>query len=230
MFLFCYSVEKNSPESVEVIPEDQEESVAEDTMSYTSISESTSATVLDQAFVHLKPQKMLKDTYSAIMPENDLSLSSETNYNFLDAIVKAPCRGGVHMPFTQVNQILIDTQPQSSRQDLNNILRNTNFIDIPQNDTVETQAESCDEGSQSDRTIIAIDGGMDSSSDASITEAGMGSVYLKSLIADAMTEKIVDQEALNAESVQFTNLSQNIVDSSQANKVKIINTNEFLSK
>lgn len=60
------SMEKISPESVEIIPEDQDEnSVAEDTMSYTSISESTSATVLDTAFnIHIKPQKMLKDTYN----------------------------------------------------------------------------------------------------------------------------------------------------------------------
>lgn len=59
---------KSSPDSVEVIPEEQEESVAEDTMSYTSISESTSATVLDHPFVHLKPQMMLKDTYNMAEP------------------------------------------------------------------------------------------------------------------------------------------------------------------
>lgn len=62
---FLLHFESSPSESVEVIPEDQDEnSVADDTMSYTSISESTSTTVLDTAFSALiKPQKMLKDTY-----------------------------------------------------------------------------------------------------------------------------------------------------------------------
>lgn len=64
MFLSIPS-EQISPESIEIIPEQDENSVAEDTMSYTSISESTSATVLDTVFnIHIKPQKMLKDTYN----------------------------------------------------------------------------------------------------------------------------------------------------------------------
>jgi hypothetical protein len=212
-------VEKTSPDSVEVIPEDQEESVAEDTMSYTSISESTSATVLDQAFIHLKPQKMLKDTYNTNMTESDISLSPEKNHSFADAITRAPSRGGMHLPLTQVNQVLIDTQPQSSRQDLSTLLKNTNIIDIPQEDNVEAQIESCDEGSQSDRTVIAKDGGMDSSSDTSITETGMNSVYLKSLIADAMTEKSPEQADQTTKASHFMDLSQSMIDSNQGNVV-----------
>ncbi|KAJ3663191.1 hypothetical protein Zmor_007495 [Zophobas morio] len=207
-------IEKTSPDSVEVIPEDQEESVAEDTMSYTSISESTSATVLDQAFLHLKPQKMLKDTYNTNMTESDISLSPEKNHSFADAITRAPSRGGMHLPLTQVNQVLIDTQPQSSRQDLSNLLKNTNIIDIPHEENA--QIESCDEGSQSDRTIIAKDGAMDSSSDTSITE-GMNSVYLKNLIADAMTEKSPEQSEVKTS--HFMDLSQSMIDSKQENVV-----------
>lgn len=62
---FLLHFDSSPSESVEVIPEEQDEnSVADDTMSYTSISESTSTTVLDTAFsVLIKPQKMLKDTY-----------------------------------------------------------------------------------------------------------------------------------------------------------------------
>ncbi|EFA00297.1 TATA element modulatory factor [Tribolium castaneum] len=208
--------EKNTPDSVEVIPEDQEESVAEDTMSYTSISESTSATVLDQAFLHLKPQKMLKDTYNTSMPESDIPLSPEKNHTFADAITRAPSRSGMHLPLTQVNQVLIDTQPQSSRQDLSNLLKNTNIIDIPQEDNVEGQIESCDEGSQSDRTVIAKDGGMDSSSDTSVTE---NSVYLKNLIADAMTEKSPEVPDCATKTSHFMDLTQSMIDSSQGNVV-----------
>lgn len=204
---------------MEVIPEDQEESVAEDTMSYTSISESTSATVLDQAFLHLKPQKMLKDTYNASMPEDDIPLSPEKNHSFADAITRAPSRSGMHLPLTQVNQVLIDTQPQSSRQDLSNILKNTNIIDIPQEENVEGLTESCDEGSQSDRTVIAKDGGMDSSSDTSVTEPAMNSMYLQNLIADAMTEKSPEVVETTTKQSHFMDLSQSMIDSTQGNVV-----------
>ncbi|KAJ8935602.1 hypothetical protein NQ318_017340 [Aromia moschata] len=198
------SIEKISPESVEVIPEDQDEnSIAEDTMSYTSISESTSATVLDSAFnLHLKPQKMLKDTYNRpeTMSENntsDLSLSPDRNCSFADAITRAPSRSNMHLPLTQVNQVLIDTQPQGTKQDIVDILQKTNIIDIPQDDDIitssssETQLDvSIDDGSQSDKTIICNDNLMESSSDTSTTtETSSNSTYLKHMLADAMAEK-----------------------------------------
>ncbi|XP_018578228.1 TATA element modulatory factor-like isoform X3 [Anoplophora glabripennis] len=197
------SIEKISPESVEVIPEDQDEnSIAEDTMSYTSISESTSATVLDSAFnLHLKPQKMLKDTFNRpdTMIEGgsaDLTLSPEKNYSFPDAITRAPSRTNMHLPLAQVNQLLIDTQPHSNKDDITNILQKTNIIDIPQDDNIvssgsETQLDvSTDEGSQSDKTVIANDNIMESSSDTSTTtETSSHSAFLKNMLADAMAEK-----------------------------------------
>ncbi|KAJ8940269.1 hypothetical protein NQ314_010763 [Rhamnusium bicolor] len=202
-------LEKISPESVEVIQEDQDEnSIADDTMSYTSISESTSATVLDSAFnLHLKPQKMLKDTFNRPEAPNesiasDLSLSPEKTYSFTDAITRAPSRSNMHLPLTQVNQVLIDTQPQSNKQDMSNILQKTNIIDIPQESDIntssgsETQLDiSTDDGSQSDKTIIGSDNIMESSSDTSTTtETSSHSTYLKNMLADAMTEKHGEQQ------------------------------------
>lgn len=112
-----------------------------------------------------------------------------------EAITRAPSRTSMHLPLTSG---LIDTQPQSSRQDLNDILKNTNIIDIPLPETdkqVEPTAvltDSLDDGSQSDRTLIAADGILDSSSDTSLTD-NSSSVQLKTLIADAMTEKSSDK-------------------------------------
>ncbi|XP_066151451.1 TATA element modulatory factor isoform X2 [Euwallacea fornicatus] len=202
--------DKTSPESVEIIPEDQDEnSVAEDTMSYTSISESTSATVLDTAFSALiKPQKMLKDTYNS-RPEFSETISSDTGSLSPDrsvgcgeAITRAPGRS-MHLPLQQVNhnQILIDTQPQSinKQTELPKILENTNIIDIPQEEISikssgsETQLDtSTEDGSVSDKTIVeAQENAMESSSDttSTTTETSSNSTYLKKMLADAMTEK-----------------------------------------
>ncbi|CAG9856035.1 unnamed protein product [Phyllotreta striolata] len=187
-----HSVDKLSPESVEIIQEDQDEnSIAEDTMSYTSVSESTSATVLDTALnAHLRPQKMLKDTFGLQETVNERDLN--TNYNYLDAITRAPSRSTMQLPLTQV---LIDTQPQSVKQELPDILQKTNVIDIPLESDNASSSEnqmdiSTDESSQSDKTITASDNIMESSSDTSTTtETSSKSAYLKSLLADAMTEK-----------------------------------------
>ncbi|KAF7269317.1 hypothetical protein GWI33_017640 [Rhynchophorus ferrugineus] len=206
------SSDKVSPESVEVIPEDQDEnSIAEDTMSYTSISESTSATVLDTAFnIHAKPQKMLKDTYNR--PEFSETISIETenlspdrNFTTTEAITRAPSRS-MHLPLNQVNhnQLLIDTQPHSSNKpDLPKILEKTNIIDIPQEEEIvrssgsENQLDtSTDDGSQSDKTLVETQENiMETSSDTSTTtETSSNSTYLKKLIADAMVEKSPDSQ------------------------------------
>ncbi|XP_050294856.1 TATA element modulatory factor isoform X2 [Anthonomus grandis grandis] len=203
------SIEKLSPESVEVIPEEQEEnSVAEDTMSYTSLSESTSATVLDSAFnIHnVKPQKMLKDTYNR--PEFSDTITSETgsispdkSFGVTEAITRAPVRS-MHLPLQQVSHAspgLIDTQPQSSKQDLQKMLETTNIIDIPQEDDASKSSgsetlldTSTDDGSTSDRTLVETqENAMETSSDTTsiTTETSSNSAYLKKMLADAMTEK-----------------------------------------
>ncbi|XP_057672471.1 TATA element modulatory factor-like [Diorhabda carinulata] len=194
------SVDKLSPDSVEVIPEDQDEnSIAEDTMSYTSVSESTSATVLDSAFnPHLKPQKMLKDTFGLPETVNEINTDSDKKYPLVDAITRAPARSTMQLPLTQV---LIDTQPQSIKQDLTNILQKTNIIDIPveveEHSITENPIDSYiqDDSSQSDKTITGSDNIMESSSDTSTaTETSSNSTYLKNLLADAMTEKSVSNE------------------------------------
>ncbi|CAH1099135.1 unnamed protein product [Psylliodes chrysocephalus] len=187
------AIDKLSPESVEVIQEDQDEnSIAEDTMSYTSVSESTSATVLDSALnSHLRPQKMLKDTFGLPETVNENSIDN-SSYSYLDAITRAPSRSAMQLPLTQV---LIDTQPQSIKQDLSDILQKTNIIDIPLEtenaNSSENQMDiSTDDSSQSDKTITGSDNVMESSSDTSTTtETSSKSAYLKNLLADAMTEK-----------------------------------------
>lgn len=166
--MFILSTPKDSPDSVSVIPEELDEfSVAEDA-SYTSASENTSTTVLESAFSQLKPQEAM------------------------EPITHAPSRSNMLL-----NLKLIDTQPQSGNQDLLNILKNpSNIIDIPQEDSNNTMLETqqqleTDDGSQSDRTLIASvsDTVMESSSDTSTIEGTSSSSYVKALIADAMTEK-----------------------------------------
>ncbi|ENN81318.1 hypothetical protein YQE_02285, partial [Dendroctonus ponderosae] len=210
--------EQISPESIEIIPEEQDEnSVAEDTMSYTSISESTSATVLDTVFnIHIKPQKMLKDTYNS----DTGSLSPDRSFGIGEAITRAPGRS-MHLPLQQVshNHILIDTQPQSiNKQELPKILETTNIIDFPQEDDAmrssgnfhvnrenleeitifsigsETQFDtSTEDGSISDRTLVETqENVMESSSDttSTTTETSSNSTHLKNMLADAMHSHI----------------------------------------
>lgn len=175
------SIEKVSPESVEVIPEDQDESsMAEDTMSYTSVSEST---VLDSGgILHLKPSKMLKDTFIRTEFESVAE-------NLPDPITKAPSRSQMHLPLSQIKPLLIDTQPQ--KQELPNILDKINVIDIPVEDELNKSIGdgSNDDGSQSDKTLIASESIMESSGSSTTTETSTNSSYLKNMLADAMTEK-----------------------------------------
>lgn len=84
-------------------------------------------------------------------------------------------------------------------EDFENTLKISNVIDIPHEQETrtavagssETQCND-DDGSQSDRTMIASDNVMESSSDTSTTtecNASASSFYLKNMLADAMTEK-----------------------------------------
>lgn len=106
-------------------------------MSYTSISESTSTTVLDTAFSALvKPQKMLKDTYIrlGLTVERSVYVSDIFCFNFfrteysendsampvIEAITKAPSRC-MHLPLQQVLELLF-------YYTLGNIVINSNVL------------------------------------------------------------------------------------------------------
>nr|CAI5862144.1 unnamed protein product [Callosobruchus analis] len=188
------SIEKISPESLEVIPDMDENSIADDSMSYTSVSEGTCTTVLDSAFnTFAASQRILKEPTN----RSESVDSSEKSFALGEAITRAPSRSTMHLPLAQVSQILIDTQPQSSK-DVPQLLLKTNIIDIPLESDVTTSTESSqlelsmDDGSHSDKTLIGSDNVMESSSDTSTTtETSSHSAYLKNMLADAMTEKPV---------------------------------------
>ncbi|XP_022908372.2 TATA element modulatory factor [Onthophagus taurus] len=155
--------ERSSPESVQVIQEEQEDtSIAEDTISYTSISESTAATVLDSAQM-LQPLNYQK-SHSKDTPDIP--------------ITRPPSRTALHLPLPQT----ISTQPQSIKEDVNDLMLTSNIIDIP----TDLESSGVDDSSQSDKTLIASDVG-DSGTDTS--ESNYTSTYLKHMLADAMVEK-----------------------------------------
>nr|CAI5862142.1 unnamed protein product [Callosobruchus analis] len=150
------SIEKISPESLEVIPDMDENSIADDSMSYTSVSEGTCTTVLDSAFnTFAASQRILKEPTN----RSESVDSSEKSFALGEAITRAPSRSTMHLPLAQVSQILIDTQPQSSK-DVPQLLLKTNIIDIPLESDVTTSTESSqlelsmDDGSHSDKTLI----------------------------------------------------------------------------
>lgn len=115
---------------------------------------------------------------------SDIS-NSEKN---LEPITRPPSRSTLHLSFSQVN--MINTQPQSVKQDISNLLKTSNIIDIPETEKLDSLQESNDEGSQSDKTLVASDNFMDSSTDTSTTtDSNFNSTYLKNMLADAMVEK-----------------------------------------
>lgn len=212
--------EKDTPDSVEVIPDDQEEnSIAEDTISYTSISESTSATVLENVLnLHLKSQKNFVRTDTV----NGGSLSELSPDKSCEPVTRAPSRGGMHLPIAPAH--LIDTQPQSSKADMLGLLKNSNVIDIPQESELQ-EDESIDEGFQSDKTIVA-EGLMESSSDTSTTtDSNTNSIYLKHMLADAMTEN--KMEVSNSTQASYLDLSLTMIDSSQKSEIENISISEL---
>lgn len=212
-FHFSANSEKSSPDSIDIIPEEQEEnSIAEDT-SYASVSETTASTVLESVYPHLKHQKHLKE----VVPlHENLTDSIGESYACPEPITRAPSRSGMILA---LSTHLIDTQPLGTSQDLISLTKNPNIIDIPlDNDslhsaTSETQLEN-DEGSHSDRTVIANDNVMESSSDTSTTtESNSNSSYLKNMLADAMTEKSNESLELQRQSEHFMDLSLSMIDS-----------------
>lgn len=178
---------------------------------------------------------MLKDTFTRAetLAENasyDIVSSSDKPFLFSEAITRAPSRSTMHLALTQVNsQVLIDTQPQSSKEDMTKILQKTNVIDIP-TDTISTNMEpqshldvSIDEGSQSDKTLIGSDNVMESSSDTSTTtETSSNSTHLKSLLADAMTEK-----SYSSSDQQKTTKSLVLLDANKSNLLESISLSQI---
>lgn len=129
----------------------------------------------------------------------DLSLRNDDNSDVnnseknMEPITRPPSRSTLHLSLTQMN--MISTQPQSIKQDISNLLKTSNIIDIPESEKLESLQESNDEGSQSDKTLIASDNLMDSSTDTSTTtDSNFNSTYLKTMLADAMVEKNSDLE------------------------------------
>lgn len=120
----------------------------------------------------------------------------------------------MHLPLTQLNTHLIDTQPVSTNQDIANLIKNPNVIDIPQdNESFNSSISEHDDGSHSDRTMIASDNVMESSSDTSTTtESNTNSSFLRNMLADAMTEK-ASEIPVETKSSHFMDLSVSMIDS-----------------
>ncbi|XP_025837702.1 TATA element modulatory factor isoform X1 [Agrilus planipennis] len=155
----------SSPDSVEVIPENADEcSIVEDTVSFASASERT---VLES------------DLYSnQYLPCNNQEKFSPISEGTSDILSKP-----------------VETQPHHSTKDVFPppvLMKNSNVIDIPLDGENLQENHFDDDGSQSDRTIIAsTENIMESSSDtaSTSTEQNANSSYFKTMIADAMTEK-----------------------------------------
>ncbi|XP_065162125.1 TATA element modulatory factor [Atheta coriaria] len=154
-----------TPDSIEVIPEDIEEpSITDDSVSLNSPSECTQNTAYENVNAPVK-HKLLTHTESAF---GEPSTSSDA------PITRAPSRCGMHLPLQHIQV--------------------PNVIDIPQ-DLQITSISEADESTYSDRTMVGSDNVMESSSDTSTTtDSNTSSLYLKNMIADAMTEKRSDTE------------------------------------
>ena len=210
--MFFRVPEKLISDSVEVIPEELEEvSVADDTISYTSVSESTAVTVLDSALIPSHPKQnqskeIVTPRYENMIRHDSVTwhenfpehTSKDTHVNFesnclIEPITRPPSRSALHLPLLP-NPVSI--QPKSLNQDKCEFSKTSNVIDIPQendNHQTETLQEITDDGSQSDRTLIASDHLIESGSDTSTTtDSNSNSTYLKNMLADAMVEKIND--------------------------------------
>lgn len=215
---------KTSPDSVEIIADgfEEEEQSIDDSISYMSASESTDATVLEQNKIEPRYEFGKSKLNMGESITSELSLSPDKNINIAEPITQAPSRTSTHLtlthtsmsssqpPFSTITnvgkelnrnaQILINTQPQGTTQVFTNILESLNVIDIPSletstaNSITDGQNESNDEGSQSDKTLIADSecGGMESSTEENSVEKTTNSYYLKNMLADAMIEKTQD--------------------------------------
>lgn len=140
----------------------------------------------------------------------------------IEPIVLPPTRSNMLLPDSMR---LIDTQPQSSNQDLLNLIKNqSNVIDIPQDESTgsitETQQEvKDDEGSKSDRTMVgSLETTMESSSDTSTIEGTSSSCYVKAMLADAMTEKGGHSEIQLKKPDRFMEDSQELIDLGQSSE------------
>lgn len=249
---------KTSPDSVEIIPEaleEEEQSIADDSISYMSVSESTDATVLEPVAtkqpdsryeIVTSRQKFGKEMAESLSSEQ--SLSPERNYNNAEPITQAPSRSAMHLPLSHTtmshsqplqSSVSVNTSKELSRstQSLintqqSNILDSVKIIDIPSLESsshstqIEAQNESNDEGSQSDRTIVAeTESAGVESSDEMQTDSTTNSSYLKNMIADAMIEKTPEGTA--EKSNHFLDLSQSMLMSCQSDGLESISITQL---
>ncbi|KAF5305636.1 hypothetical protein FQR65_LT07717 [Abscondita terminalis] len=124
------------------------------------------------------------ESTSTTLLEQNIKISKKNEV----PITRGPSRGAMQLSFAQMNSQLIDS---------NNVMECSNIIDIPQ-DRVFYDVQAEDEGSQSDRTVIANDNIMESSSDTSTTtESNANSFYLTNMLADAMSDPIITSPKVN---------------------------------
>lgn len=150
---------KTSPDSVEVIPDEfceEDTSIADDSVSYNSVSENTAVTVLEP----LRPFLMQMGDSG----HSEISTSSDRTIDI--PITRAPAKTGLHL---------------SLQQDLN-----INRFDVKDSEIVPSAigASYESEGSGSEKTIVTDE-----------------SLNVKSMLEDAMTEKLCNQATLS-ESMQ----------------------------
>lgn len=167
-------------------------------MSYNSISESTATTVMDQK----TPNK-------------------------IQSVTKHPINDPITHP------------PIKSKQDISTLLKNYNVIDIPSEPEAITEKKDAEYlndsiDSQSDKTIIA-GSFMESSSDASTTtemninsiseSSSNNSLYLKNMLADALTEKPIEKN--DAESEKILEIASEKSSSNASSNFETINVTDF---
>ncbi|KAL3274377.1 hypothetical protein HHI36_015775 [Cryptolaemus montrouzieri] len=130
-----------------------------------------------------------------------------------DAITVAPSRNNTQLLLQAVDEtILIDTQPQSSKQEIPDIMRSTNIIDIPlDDDSLKSSSEnpldiSTDEGSQSDRTIKASEDNQDAQNESDSSENN--STYLKNMLDEAIQSECnsIPNDGLSSENLSIIQL------------------------
>ncbi|XP_044736036.1 TATA element modulatory factor [Chrysoperla carnea] len=203
------SISKVSPESIEVIPEDDDEetSNADDSISFTSFSESTMNTVLEQFQSRFEPHTGKLREMSESTP-SDLSLSPDKSMSsFGEPITRPPSKTGMHLSLAHTTKdtiskepltTLIDTQPQVSNQSITALVESPNVIN-----PVDEESGP-DDGSLSDRTITASEGDpttfMESSTETVTTNES--SVYVKNMLADAMIEKANEKKSKTPEIIR----------------------------
>lgn len=188
------NVEKLTPDSIETLPHEIA-SLSEDSLgsSLTSPSESFSTTALEKT-VSLQSFTLKKGTemINSLSPVSVKREFIEHSSMYPEAITTPPSRNNNMLPLT--TDKLIDIQPQSSKEDIPELLKVTNVIDIPPEtenpDSIgsDNLNSSLDDGFQSDRTLRASCSTIENTEQEEIEKPS-----LRNLLADAMSEKYSDK-------------------------------------